>query len=550
MPTISINLADIRLAPVACQVAFRPLDTPLAGTSGLIVSGMKSVLTNAQGIGSITLAPGNYEVSFYGIAGNTDKFNIGVPDNNSTYTLVQVRNNPIPVPEIDVMAPATQAEVDAGTDENKAVTPKTLNDWMGSTARIDQSQVENLSTASVAFAGNAQEANTAYEAPTVPQSENGLSIANTAWVHTALAGQKNDIESGVIVPRNSTYAHEAEWAATSIAIRSSGIDYPAENILRTDSLLDATKVSGTLDIACIPILPSQRQIASPGALTDLTTEQQAQIGQGTVVTTTDGLRWVYSGGTGDKTLEASYVKLADITPDWTTISGKPIFGTASLIDVSAFEPALSSAGPATAPFVEAADEVIMRLGGVVKRITFTNFKSWIRSWADALYATAAQGTLAGTAWQGTVVEYTLASDTVVATNTNVLQASPIQVALTAGTWDIDYEVFAISSAYATLGTQIGFSFSGGYSSDLGSRQLARDASTTDSVNGSWTTASKSIRRLIVNLAVGTASYSTKGRARLVVTSTGTLTVSGALNTNGTGTIIFAVGSFVRAAKIS
>lgn len=63
-------------------------------------------------------------------------------------------------------------------------------------------------------------------------------------------------------------------------------------------------------------------VVSSGDLTALTSEQQAQIKEGTIVTTTDGRRWVYSGS-GDKTLEASYVELSDITPDWNSITNKP-----------------------------------------------------------------------------------------------------------------------------------------------------------------------------------------------------------------------------------
>jgi hypothetical protein len=82
--------------------------------------------------------------------------------------------------------------------------------------------------------------------------------------------------------------------------------------------------SGTLDIARIPVLPSQKQIVSSGSLGQLTTQQQGEIGQGTVVTTLDGRRWVYTG-TGSKVAEASYIVLADITPEWSAIAFKPSF---------------------------------------------------------------------------------------------------------------------------------------------------------------------------------------------------------------------------------
>jgi len=61
---------------------------------------------------------------------------------------------------------------------------------------------------------------------------------------------------------------------------------------------------------------------SSGAISDLTSGQQAVIIEGAIVTTTDGKRWVYSGS-GSKTSEASYIQLADVTPAWESIPDKP-----------------------------------------------------------------------------------------------------------------------------------------------------------------------------------------------------------------------------------
>ena len=89
--------------------------------------------------------------------------------------------------------------------------------------------------------------------------------------------------------------------------------------------LDAAKIgSGTIDPARLPVLPSSVQITSSGAISDLTAPQQTEIGDGSVVTTTDGRRWVYTGS-GSKTAEASYIQLADITPEWSVIANKPSF---------------------------------------------------------------------------------------------------------------------------------------------------------------------------------------------------------------------------------
>lgn len=90
---------------------------------------------------------------------------------------------------------------------------------------------------------------------------------------------------------------------------------------------DASEItSGVLDIARIPVLPGNQTVVSTGGIANLDAGQQAAVEEGTIVTTTDGQRWVYSG-TGSKTDEASYVSLADITPLWANIENKPAFAT-------------------------------------------------------------------------------------------------------------------------------------------------------------------------------------------------------------------------------
>ena len=81
-------------------------------------------------------------------------------------------------------------------------------------------------------------------------------------------------------------------------------------------------VSGTLDPARIPVLYDGIHITSSGDLTALTSGQQTAITNGAIVTTTDGKRWCYTGS-GSKTLQASYILLADLATNWSTISGKP-----------------------------------------------------------------------------------------------------------------------------------------------------------------------------------------------------------------------------------
>lgn len=90
--------------------------------------------------------------------------------------------------------------------------------------------------------------------------------------------------------------------------------------------LDAAKLTGTIDVARLPAAVFQAPIVSSGAIANLDAGQQASILAGSTVATTDGRFWTYSG-TGSKTLEASYIEMADKTPDWSVIANKPAFAT-------------------------------------------------------------------------------------------------------------------------------------------------------------------------------------------------------------------------------
>lgn len=86
---------------------------------------------------------------------------------------------------------------------------------------------------------------------------------------------------------------------------------------------DASAItSGIIDVARLPYVGSGVQVVSSGAIADLSGGQQSTVVQGAVVTTTDGRRWVYTGS-GSKTSEASYIELADVTPDWSVIANRP-----------------------------------------------------------------------------------------------------------------------------------------------------------------------------------------------------------------------------------
>lgn len=95
---------------------------------------------------------------------------------------------------------------------------------------------------------------------------------------------------------------------------------PALFDLKADGIA-SSRLTGVIDIDRIPVLPSQKTYTSSGGIADLTGPQQALIGEGTIITTTDGRRWVYTSGS--KTSEASYTILADVTPSWSSITDKP-----------------------------------------------------------------------------------------------------------------------------------------------------------------------------------------------------------------------------------
>ncbi|WP_332625137.1 shufflon system plasmid conjugative transfer pilus tip adhesin PilV [Brevundimonas sp.] len=144
--------------------------------------------------------------------------------------------------------------------------------------------------------------------------------------------------AGEVAINASDAAQDAEDAAFSAALAAT---FDPSLYDRKADTLAASRLTGVIDPARIPILPSQKQFASTGGLVDLTTGQQNEIGQGSIVTTTDGRRFVYSGS-GSKTVETSYVVLADVTPDWSNISDKPSFFASNIANVSGLQAALDS----------------------------------------------------------------------------------------------------------------------------------------------------------------------------------------------------------------
>lgn len=105
--------------------------------------------------------------------------------------------------------------------------------------------------------------------------------------------------------------------------------------------LDAAKLTGTIDVARLPVIPGNNSISAT-SIAGLTTLQQATVSLGTMVYTADGGAWRYSGA-GSKTAEASYYYTADVTPEWNAIANKPAFGSAAFQSTGAFASAAQGA---------------------------------------------------------------------------------------------------------------------------------------------------------------------------------------------------------------
>lgn len=142
-----------------------------------------------------------------------------------------------------------------------------------------------------------------------------------------ITGSTISVDAATIPSLDAGKIGSGTFAAARIpALDTAKITTGTFDVARIPSL-DASKITtGTIDIARLPVLPSSVQIVSSGGIANLTAPQQNEIGDGSIVTTTDGRRWVYIGS-GSKTAEASYIELADTTPEWSVIANKPAFAS-------------------------------------------------------------------------------------------------------------------------------------------------------------------------------------------------------------------------------
>lgn len=243
----------------------------------------------------------------------------GGPNNDGRYPLKDLagRETLVPSPAMFndmVSGPAAQADVAkvsaelARDDAIHAASRSDAQRILSEAARGAAVDARNLAQEHRNHAGT-HEANARYWAELAQGS--GQGSADDRAVVEQLASETAD--------NAALAAQDAQDAAASAALAAT---FDPALFDRKADLLSADRITGVLPVDRIPVLPSQRQFASSGGLANLTTAQQAEIGQGSIVTTTDGFRYVYSGE-GSKTLATSYVILADTTPEWTSISGRP-----------------------------------------------------------------------------------------------------------------------------------------------------------------------------------------------------------------------------------
>ena len=135
----------------------------------------------------------------------------------------------------------------------------------------------------------------------------------------------------------------------------------------------------SLDTRVTALEDTNDVIVSSGGIADLTTAQQALIREGSIVVTTDGKRWVYSGA-GSKVLEASYIQLSDVTIVSTDITDSTTAGRALLTAAT-----VQSQRTALDIFVSAANLAAFPASGNLQRVYLALDTAKTYVWNGASY---------------------------------------------------------------------------------------------------------------------------------------------------------------------
>lgn len=142
--------------------------------------------------------------------------------------------------------------------------------------------------------------------------------------------------AGEVADNAALVAQDALNAAASAALAAT---FDPNLFDKKSDTLASSRLEGMIDPARIPVLVGQTPVVSTGGIANLTTTQQNGIRPGTLVATTDGRRWVYSG-TGAKNAEANYIEQGDVTPVWSVIADKPSFFPSNIVNVAGLQSAL------------------------------------------------------------------------------------------------------------------------------------------------------------------------------------------------------------------
>lgn len=271
----------------------------------------------------------------------------GGPNNDGRYPLIDALGQELLLPSparltdmvtgpANAAAAARDAALAAKTAVELAATQTENNRALSQAARGAAVEARDLAQQHRNHAGT-HEANARYWAELAQSNGEGTSEDRAAVEQLA----------GEVATHAAEVAQDASEAAASAALAAT-FD-PSLYDKKSDTVA-SSRLTGVIDIARIPVLPSQLQFVSSGGLANLTTAQQNEIGRGSIVTTTDGFRYVYSGS-GSKTLAASYTVLADITPAWDSVSDKPAYFPSNIPNVAGLQSALDGlASKANATF--------------------------------------------------------------------------------------------------------------------------------------------------------------------------------------------------------
>ena len=133
MSLITIDLKDILSQGVACEVIFRPKDTPFINGTALTVNANRSVRTNTEGVAEIELEPGEYEVRLEGAGLYQNPIIIGVPDDHATYPLTALIEAGTSLPNPPQLQGPPGSQILSGTGDPQPA-DGAVGDWWFNTA--------------------------------------------------------------------------------------------------------------------------------------------------------------------------------------------------------------------------------------------------------------------------------------------------------------------------------------------------------------------------------------------------------------------------------